>query len=329
MPLLILLLSVAAGNTPAALIPPFYLDCVVAVGYEPLKVEKGPDGKLVASRDAFRPMASGFLYGRYREPGKDGNGLYGVYLVTNHHVWEGIERVETEQIARVSKLVDLHETPKMILQFNPRTPGAPAQQFAISLHNSDIVDNPNGRWDWAQDEDADLAVKLFRVEGLDAAGIQYNFFRSDRNAAGKRKALEAGITEGDDIYVLGFPMGLVGGARNFVIARRGSIARIKDSLAGAVSPDRFLIDALVYPGNSGGPVVTRPSVDAVQGTKAQDQAYLIGVVSAYIPYEDTAVSQQTGRVRIAFEENSGLAEIIPIDAVDKLVIEREKIVWGK
>jgi len=36
--------STAAGMT-ADLIPPFFLDCVVAIGYRPLMAVTGPDGK--------------------------------------------------------------------------------------------------------------------------------------------------------------------------------------------------------------------------------------------------------------------------------------------
>ena len=42
---------------------------------------------------------------------------------------------------------------------------------------------------------------------------------------------------------------------------------------------------------------------------------MIGVVAAYLPYHDIAISQQTRRPRIVFEENSGLASIVPIDRV--------------
>ena len=40
----------------------------------------------------------------------------------------------------------------------------------------------------------------------------------------------------------------------------------------------FLVDAFVFPGNSGGPVVSKPEALAITGTKSQDYAYLIGIV---------------------------------------------------
>src|SRR3989442_15973760 len=61
-----------------ALIPPFFVDCVVAIG-----IGDG-DGK----RDW---VASGFLYG-YLTGGADQKG-YRVYLVTNRHVLENLSKV--------------------------------------------------------------------------------------------------------------------------------------------------------------------------------------------------------------------------------------------
>lgn len=63
----------------------------------------------------------------------------------------------------------------------------------------------------------------------------------------------------------------------------------------------------------------KPEITAIQGTAANGKAYLIGVVSDYKPYIDTAVSQQTHRARITFEENSGLADVIPMDRVDETI----------
>jgi hypothetical protein len=81
----------------------------------------------------------------------------------------------------------------------------------------------------------------------------------------------------------------------------------------------FLIDCVIFPGNSGGPVVLKPEGMAITGTKTATQSYVIGIVAGYVPYTDVAVSQQTGKPRITFEENSGLASVVPMDAVNELV----------
>jgi len=47
--------------------------------------------------------------------------------------------------------------------------------------------------------------------------------------------------------------------------------------------------------------------------------YVIGIVQGYLPYEDVAVSTQTKRPRVIFQENSGLAVVHPIDCIDETV----------
>jgi hypothetical protein len=68
---------------------------------------------------------------------------------------------------------------------------------------------------------------------------------------------------------------------------------------------------------------------AIEGTKAVTSANLVGVVSGYVPYQDIAVSQQTGRPRIIFEENSGLATIVPAERVIELVAQVEATIKPK
>lgn len=163
----------------------------------------------------------------------------------------------------------------------------------------------------------DVAVVGINMGLLREQGMQIEFAPADIVKANRSKLSEIGVTEGDFVYLLGFPMGLIGKERNFPIVRQGIIARIRDALS---NPDlEYLIDAFVFPGNSGGPVFLKPEVVAIQGTNAVNQAYLIGVVKGYVPYREVAVSQQTGQPRIVFEDNSGLAEVIPIDRVDECI----------
>ena len=76
-------------------------------------------------------------------------------------------------------------------------------------------------------------------------------------------------------------MALNGIERNYVLVRSGVIARVDDLLESVSST--FLIDANVFPGNSGGPVLLEPTVFKLPGTKASATAYLIGVVKGYLP----------------------------------------------
>jgi len=129
------------------------------------------------------------------------------------------------------------------------------------------------------------------------------------------------LSEGDRVYALGFPMGLVTKERQYVICRGGYIARIRDYLEDRTTD--FLIDAFVFPGNSGGPVITCPTSTAIKGTPQNDKASLIGIVKAYIPYKDVAISSQTGLPRVIFEENTGLAAVESVDSILETIEKAE------
>jgi S1-C subfamily serine protease len=182
-----------------------------------------------------------------------------------------------------------------------------------------LDDKGSPRWFGHPNPEIDVAVLPINIKLLRAEGMDVSYFTSDGHTANRAKLKELGINEGDFAYVLGFPMGDIGGERNYVLVRSGTIARIRDALTGA--NNEFLIDAFVFPGNSGGPVISKPEALAIQGTKSQSAAYLIGIVKSYVPYREAAVSQQTGEVRVIFEENSGLAAVHPIDFVEETVQE--------
>lgn len=237
-------------------------------------------------------QATGFLYGQFERQLEDNRKEYRVFLITNRHVFDG---------ARTA-----------FLRFNPAAGGS-AREFPI-----DLVDE-SGKPCWFSHDDADIDVAGIGINGpvLQEQGIHFSVFQSDEHTAPLVKAGELGISEGDGVFLLGFPMGLVGASRNVVIVRQGSIARIRDCFDSASKP--FLIDCSVFPGNSGGPVVSRPEITAIQGTKSASAAFLIGVVSGYIPYEDVAVSVQTGSRRLVFQENSGLGIVFPVDYIQQVV----------
>ncbi len=263
-----------------ALIPPFFLDCVAAIGFD------APEGKCEYT-------ATGFMYGRLLPPEGPESG-YQVYRVTHKHVFR--------------------EHGSAWIRLNPEA-DEPAREFVLSL----VDGSGKETWRAHPDVEIDLAVVPINYLGLKNQGIHVSFFQSDEHVLTRKKWAELGASEGDGVYVLGFPMGLIGGERNYVIVRQGTIARIRDSLAGT-SKD-LLVDTSIFPGNSGGPVVTRPEIASIEGTKAIRAAHLVGVVSTYLTYQDVAISAQTKKPRIIFEENSGLATVVPADFIDDVVHE--------
>jgi len=273
-----------------ALIPSFYSNCVVAVGY-------ADDANIVYWG------ASGFLYGKLAQANPDpGERRYRAYLVTNKHVLTGRDLI--------------------YVRVNPTATG-PARGFEVRLS-----DQATGRQLWRGHEidEVDVAVLPINYQLLEKQGMEVSLFRSDENALTVEGLVKAGMSEGDFVFVMGFPMGLVGEERNTVIVRSGVIARIRETLARPTN--RYMVDTVVFPGNSGGPIITKPEAVAIQGTRPQKSASLIGLVAAYVPYREIAVSQQTGRVRAVFEENSGLAEAYSVDCIDQTINRLESTTMG-
>jgi S1-C subfamily serine protease len=279
-------LSFASGLAPAE-IPSFFIDTVVALGES---VSPAP-----GQPPQWRTEASGFFYGYAIDTETDvTKHNYQPYLVTNRHVFEGKHSIS--------------------VRINVEQESAPVREIVINLTDehgvSLIVSHP----------DPSVDVSIIKISGpfLRAEHLKAEFFSNDKHAADRAKMKELGTSMGDGLFVLGFPMGLSGTPlRNYVIARRGSIARISDVIDG--SSKTFLIDAFIFPGNSGGPVVSAVNFTAIEGTKPHNAAYLIDMVKGYLPYDDILVSQQTGRPRMVSEENSGLAEVIPVDFINETI----------
>ena len=242
-----------------ALLPPAYLDAVVALG-------------IPASNGSIQYKATGFLYGH---PVGESGGEYRIFLITNRHVVEHIDMLKA--------------------RFN-RPMGSDSKIYDVPLRGND------GSMLWTGHPSSDVAAVLISPKQLEKDGIKFTWIPGDRQLD-LEQARELQISEGDGIFVLGFPLGLAGEKRNYTIVRQGCIARIRDWLGG--NSRTILIDATVFPGNSGGPVVTKPEIASIKGTKFNNSSRLIGMISRYLPYEDVAISAQTRKPRIIFQENSG------------------------
>lgn len=268
-----------------ALIPPGFLDTVVAIGVGDSEKDR-------------RWVGTGFLYGNLvATTATPPESSYNVWLVTNKHVLAGLNHI--------------------YLKFNSAV-GSDSKDYMVPL----IARNGRMNWVGHPDESRDVAAIAVPVKYLRDDKRHFAYFCSDRHVAGVRRLKGDGATEGDRVFVLGFPMGLVDVSRQYVICRGGVVARIRDLLDGRARD--FLVDATVFPGNSGGPVVRCPAALAIEGTQAVSTADLIGMVKSYVPYRDTAVSAQTRVARIVFEENSGLAIVETADAIIETVRRAER-----
>jgi S1-C subfamily serine protease len=278
---------VASSNTSAALVPPYLMFCVVALGGPVPEIR---DNSLLGYR--WSAVGTGFFYGHLAKPENDPTKrAYNVYLVTAKHVVDGWNTLQATIGSR----------------------GLASSEYPL---NPGWTSDPHGK---------DISVLSVNVVELQR-DFSVSFFASDVAAADRGKLRELGVAAGDGTFVLGFPMGLVENAHSAVIVRECVIARIEDLLS--YEAESFMIDSFVFPGNSGGSVVLKPENLSIQGTKNHPDPYLIGVVDAYQPYREPAVSLQTQETRIIFEENSGLANILPIDYVNDAIVADSIVTEG-
>lgn len=149
--------------------------------------------------------------------------------------------------------------------------------------------------------------------------LKLSFFDKDDHALSLAQMKETGVSEGSLVYSLGFPMNLVEDITKAPICRLGCISRIEDAFLKNDGTQKFLVDAQVFPGNSGGPIISRPEIVSIEGTVSNSNANLIGILSSYIPYRNILISKQTGLDMMIQEENSGLTVVHPVDRIREVI----------
>ncbi len=156
---------------------------------------------------------------------------------------------------------------------------------------------------WFLSNKYDVAARfVFFSEKSDIVFIDTSKFLNTKN-----------LTPAANILILGFPLGLRSESYSTPIVRKGIVAKTESN--------NIIVDAFVFPGNSGGPVLYTPPLRLGKGLHSdlENDDKLIGIVSNYIPYQDIAISQQTKRPRISFEENTGLCNVVPVEAIIEIM----------
>ncbi|MDG7008388.1 MAG: trypsin-like peptidase domain-containing protein [Nitrososphaerota archaeon] len=170
------------------------------------------------------------------------------------------------------------------------------EELGVSLGSkvvrpSETLAELGGQWIPHPDPEIDLAVLPIRR----SLKLQTGFFLPFRFAMNSGE-----VNLGDDVifgslpYYTPIP----------IVLRRGMVAYTEDK--------GFLIDGQVFPGSSGSPVFLykRPLRFA-------------GIVVGYRPYEDVAISGQTGEVRAVYSENSGIGVVHTTDKLKELLDSKE------
>lgn len=254
-----------------ALIPKFYLDSVLSIGYST------PDG--------VKWIATGFIAAR-----KTDEDHFQPYLVTNKHV--------------------LKDQDVIILRLKKNDGTLMTTPISVKANDEKLYsEHP--------DNDVDVAVVLLNGSFFEKNDLLLSAIDIDENALTSTELIEQGGGEGSYVYMLGYPMGLVDVDSNAPICRGGCIARADDHEIARTK--NMLLDIQNFPGNSGSPIILKPEVLSIEGTKALGRSVLIGIIHSYISYEDQLISAQTHRVVEIRSENSGIAECNPVEYIREVV----------
>ena len=127
-----------------------------------------------------------------------------------------------------------------------------------------------------------------------------------------------------DVFFMSYQPGVKFEERVSPIFRSGTISIINEDKT-------FYVDASAFPGNSGSPVFLKPSpirFDEKGISIGGDQlgGKFIGIIGEYIPYTEIAISIQTERPRVIFEENTGLSKVWSVAFIREII---ESDAFGK
>lgn len=163
----------------------------------------------------------------------------------------------------------------------------------------------------------DIAAVLINGGYLGEHNLAYAGYDIFKNAKSSTELREAGCTEGNDVFMLGYPMGLVDVESNTPICRSGCLARM--DCKEIERTKNMLVDVHNFPGNSGSPILMKPEMVAITGTKALSECVLAGIVHRYIPYQESLINSQTHQIVEIRSENSGIAKVHPVEFIREVV----------
>lgn len=182
-----------------------------------------------------------------------------------------------------------------------------SKEGSITFRSIEDVKNKFGvNWIFHENDKVDIAIIPFGLDPQkdDVLVVPDNLFQTtDR------------IFETYDIFFLSYQPGIEQKKVSPII-RNGTISLINDDKT-------FFIDAFAFPGNSGSPVFLKPSPirfdeDSISIGGDNLGGKFVGIIGAYLPYEEMAISTQTGRPRIVFEENTGLAKVWSVEFIKEI-----------
>jgi hypothetical protein len=163
-------------------------------------------------------------------------------------------------------------------------------------------------WLFDENKKVDIAIIPFglEVEKDDVMTIPDNLFFATDN-----------LFELDDVFFLSHQPGIETTNRISPVIRQGIISLINEDKT-------FYIDGAAFPGNSGSPVFLKPlpirfGKEGISIGADQLGGKFIGIIGEYLPYREVAISLQTKRPRVVFEENTGLSKVWSVDFINGIL----------
>lgn len=237
--------------------------------------------------DGIRWIGTGFF--ALRKANADGSGY--PLLITNKHVLTGKDTIVIRIRKKGSEDFDTVDVP--------------------------LIEDGKPLYVCHPDKAVDIAVLPLNGAYFVENELAFDCFDIDEHALTSTDLRQEGVDEGSLVHTLGFPMGLVNNSSRLPICRLGCIARMSE--AQIKETHNLIVDIQNFPGNSGSPIITRPEVVAIQGTKPFNKSVLLGIVHAYIPYSEQLINSQTQKVVEIRTENSGLALVHPVEYIREVI----------
>ena len=167
---------------------------------------------------------------------------------------------------------------------------------------------------WHHHETLDVSVSF--VDTMDLIDKRYHLkhITASLHAFNRTGAIKFGLTEGDAVFTIGFPLGWQEGIQDYPVVRQGIIAEIRGWLNG--DHDTFLVDGSAFPGMSGGPVLSKTTEYTSDG-RIGEKFRLIGLISKIA--QSKLEYEEVSEIHLAAKESADLITIIPTDAIHETI----------
>ncbi len=219
------------------------------------------------------------------------------YLVTNHHVASpGIEDGTPCQVQDYKIRLNLKNA------------------AADGSYSEVISAGANVPWVYPTDPAVDLAMVPIALDMSKYSLLAFpsSLFLTSEEAKQNR------VVEGDSVLFTGLFVQFIGQVKSEPIVREGKIAMIPDEKMPTtlhVLGNVYLVDAHVFGGNSGSPMLVNLSGQRDNGLMAGYNYHLLGLISGYVQETSDFKLQPVASYAGTVVANSGVATVVPAQQI--------------